>query len=42
MYDDRGLDIIASDKDTLSPIYTKHNDWLLDYDRARMEEIFKS
>ncbi|QHT67825.1 DUF3885 domain-containing protein [Rhodocytophaga rosea] len=42
MYDDRGLDIIASDRNTLQPIYEQFNDWLLDYDRERMDTIFKN
>lgn len=41
MYDDRGLDIIATDKETLKPIYAKHNDWLLDYDRERIDKQFQ-
>ena len=40
MYDDRGLDIISSDKEILRPIYLKYSDWLLDYDRKTMDEIF--
>ncbi|MCU0437678.1 MAG: DUF3885 domain-containing protein [Raineya sp.] len=40
MYDDRGLDIIAADKETLHPIYTKHNNWILDYDRAKINKLF--
>lgn len=41
MYDDRGLDIISSDKETLRPIYKQHNDWLLDYDRERIDKQFE-
>jgi hypothetical protein len=41
MYDDRGLDIIASDKETLRPIYIKHNDLILDYDRSNIDKLFK-
>lgn len=40
MYDDRGLDIIAADKETLRPIYLKHNDWLLEYDKKDMDITF--
>jgi len=40
MYDDRGLDIIASDKETLRPIYNKYNDWILDYPREQIDEQF--
>ncbi|MBL7896335.1 MAG: DUF3885 domain-containing protein [Bacteroidia bacterium] len=41
MYDDRGFDIIATDKETLRPIYQKHNDWILDYDRKEIDKQFK-
>ncbi len=41
MYDDRGLDIIAADKETLRPIYEKHNDLILDYDREQIDKLFK-
>ena len=41
MYDDRGLDIISADKETLRPIYLKHNDWLLDYDRKQIDKQFE-
>ena len=41
MYDDRGLDVIAADKETLKPIYMKLNSWLLENDRARMKQQFE-
>ncbi|GGD36435.1 DUF3885 domain-containing protein [Flavobacterium orientale] len=41
MYDDRGLDIISADKETLRPIYKKHNDWILDYDREQIDKQFE-
>lgn len=40
VYDDRGLDIIATDKETIRSIYTKHNAWILDYDRGRINKQF--
>jgi hypothetical protein len=39
MYDDRGLDLIATDRATLRPIYLTHNSWLLNYDRPRMDAL---
>jgi hypothetical protein len=39
-YDDRGMDIIGNNKALLEQIYTKFNDWLLDYDRPTMDEYF--
>ena len=41
MYDDRGLDIIAADKENLRPIYEKLNDWILDYDREQIDKQFE-
>lgn len=41
MYDDRGLDVIAADKEILRPIYKKHNDLILGYDRERIDKQFK-
>lgn len=41
MYDDRGLDIIATDKETLAPLYKKYNDWILNYDRNKIDTLFK-
>lgn len=41
MYDDRGLDIIASDKKVLLPIYNQYEDWILDYDRELIDQRMK-
>lgn len=41
MYDDRGLDIISADKEILQPIYKKHNEWILDYDREQIDKQFE-
>ena len=40
MYDDRGFDIIASDKESLRSLYEKYNDWILDYDREKIDNVF--
>jgi Domain of unknown function (DUF3885) len=40
-YDDRGIDIIGNDRALLAQIYVKFNDWLLDYDRQKMNEYFQ-
>ena len=40
MYDDRGLDIIAPDAAAIRPIYTNFDDWVLDYDRERIDAVF--
>ena len=40
VYDDRGMDVIAMDKEAIAPFYTKFNDLLLDYDREKMKQQF--
>jgi hypothetical protein len=40
MYDDRGLDLSATKRETLKPLYDSHNSWLLDWNRERMEQMF--
>lgn len=41
LYDDRGLDLVATSKEVLQPLYHQFHDWLLDYDRPRMDAIFQ-
>jgi hypothetical protein len=41
MYDDRGLDVIAKDEASLSALYRSYNAWILDYDRKRIDAIFR-
>ena len=40
LYDDRGMDIVAEKRETISFLYERFPNWLLDYDRKRMKEIF--
>jgi hypothetical protein len=40
MYDDRGLDVIASSHSTLLPVYEKFGDWILDNQRHRIDFRF--
>lgn len=40
LYDDRGLDVVAKDKETLRPVYEKYKDWLLEYDREEIDLLF--
>ena len=40
VYDDRGMDVIGSDAQTLRSIYETFDSWLLDYDRPRMQQVF--
>jgi hypothetical protein len=41
MYDDRGLDLIATTRAALQPIYDTHKAWLLPYDLAKMQATFE-
>lgn len=41
MYDDRGLDIVATEKETLMPIYEEHYDLVLGHDRERIDKQFE-
>jgi len=41
IYDDRGCDIWSSDKEKWRHIYENLNNWILDYNRPEIEEIFK-
>lgn len=42
MYDDRGLDIVATDATTLSQIYREYEEWILEYDRPKIVQRFKN
>ncbi|WP_420871975.1 DUF3885 domain-containing protein [Cohnella rhizosphaerae] len=39
-YDSRGLDVAASSKEELRDLYLKRNDWILKYDRKRIDSMF--
>jgi hypothetical protein len=40
VYDDRGMDVIATTAGLLTPFYSMFDSWLLDYDRERMRAVF--
>lgn len=42
VYDDRGADLIATIVETIRPAYERFNDWILDYDRERIDRTFTS
>jgi len=42
LYDDRGLDLVSNDKKKLYPFYKAYNDWILEYDRERIDKIFEN
>jgi hypothetical protein len=41
MYDDRGCIAHTLSKEDIRPLYDKYNDWLVDYWRAYIDNIFK-
>lgn len=41
LYDDRGLDLIARDKEKLEPYYKKFGKYILEYDKEKIDKIFK-
>ncbi|MGZ4122168.1 MAG: DUF3885 domain-containing protein [Tumebacillaceae bacterium] len=41
LYDDCGCDIVANRTESLTPIYTKYNHWILDYDRDRIDNTMR-
>ncbi len=40
VYDDRGCDVIAASRDVLRPVYRACGDWILAYDRERIDSVF--
>lgn len=40
-YDDRGCDLMATSTEIIRDVYDKYNDWILDYDRNEIDEVFK-
>ena len=42
MYDDRGLDIIATELNTLRPLHENFTDWILNNQRHRVESRFRT
>lgn len=40
LYDDRGMDVIAIQKETLQSLYETHNNWILNYDRKQIDKVF--
>ena len=41
IYDDRGCEVIASDIETIRPIYEKYVDWIDEYCREEIDQRFK-
>lgn len=40
LYDDRGADLVAADRETLRPAFERFNHWILDYDREAINRAF--
>ena len=40
LYDDRGMDIVSSNKESLNGLYKSHNNLILDYDRESIDKVF--
>lgn len=40
MYDDRGCEVIARDREAIRPIYEKYADWLDESNRAEIDQYF--
>lgn len=40
VYDDRGMDVVATRVQPLRPFYRKFSNWILDYDRERIDKVF--
>jgi Domain of unknown function (DUF3885) len=40
LYDDRGCDVIAADREHIRLLYEVRNEWILDYDRDKIDSTF--
>lgn len=40
LYDDRGLDVVAKERETLLSVYNEFNSWILDHDREEIDKVF--
>ncbi|MGG0290805.1 DUF3885 domain-containing protein [Bacillus pacificus] len=41
MYDDRGCEIIAKNKETIRSLYEKYKEWIPDYEQESIDNLFK-
>lgn len=41
IYDDRGCEVIAKNKETIRYLYEKYKEWILCYTQEHLEELFK-
>lgn len=40
IYDDRGCEVVAADKEILRPLYEKYNAWLDEWNREEIDRLF--
>jgi Domain of unknown function (DUF3885) len=40
IYDDRGMDVIATNRESLRGLYREFNEWILDYDGGAIDRRF--
>ena len=40
IYDDRGCEVIANNKETIRPLYNQYKNWLGEYDKEKIELLF--
>lgn len=40
IYDDRGCDVLATSPNTIRGFYHTYNDWILEYDRNKIDKVF--
>lgn len=41
IYDDRGCDLVATKKEAIRGIYNEYNDWILNYDKKKIDDVFQ-
>lgn len=41
VYDDRGCDLVATSPEDIRHMYDTHNAWILDYDRDKIDQVFR-
>ena len=41
LYDDCGMDVISFERAATADVFAKFQEWLLDYDQARMTKTFE-
>ena len=41
VYDDRGCDLLATSPETIRNIYQTYNNWILEYDKDKIDKVFK-